>query len=536
MIRTTAALLLLLGFASAAAAHPLPNTRYDRIVAVRLGPETITVRYTLEVTLFTISLDAAKLLTPEEIAGLGRSTRDLEAAYARKIAPEIARDLRATVDGRPLSFRVAKIDTESGEHPKFVFVLTADWPPGGKTRKFEFIDDSFDGRPGILNLTLDRADLRSGVSLEDPIEPDPVWRTKPAIDLTPEEAAGLRKASAIVTLPHDIGAPKPTQAAEPTVTVTESGERPSLAADLWHRGLPALFDSNAGIGALLLAALLFGAAHAFTPGHGKTLVAAYLVGERGTVWHAVILAIATTVAHTGSVLVVAVVLWSAYGNDVPGATQGVLNFLGGLLVAAVGAWLLMRRLTGRADHFHLFAGHHHHHHPGDREQETGDRSQEPGVRDQGSGVRSAPHQPHPPSPSHHHDHDHSHGHHHHHGDGHHHHHGPPPESAKTTAGWVRLLLMGLGGGLIPCWDAVLLLLAATAMNRVGFAIPLLVAFSAGLGAVLVLLGVSVVYAHRAGATRFQESRLFRMLPTVSAALLLALGLWLCQEGLKAAVR
>ena len=62
MIRTAASLILLLAIASMVAAHPLPNTRYDRIVAVRLGPEVVTVRYTLEVTLFTISLDAAKLL------------------------------------------------------------------------------------------------------------------------------------------------------------------------------------------------------------------------------------------------------------------------------------------------------------------------------------------------------------------------------------------------------------------------------------------------------------------------------------------
>ena len=247
---------------------------------------------------------------------------------------------------------------------------------------------------------------------------------------------------------------------------------------------------------LLLAAFLFGAAHAFTPGHGKTLVAAYLVGERGTVGHAVILAVATTVAHTGSVIAVAAVLWGVYGNNVPGATQGVLQFAGGFLVAGVGLWLLMRRLTGRADHFHLFAGHHHHHGDG-----------------------------------HHHDHDHAHDH-----DHDHHHHGPPPESAKSTAGWLRLLLMGLGGGLIPCWDAVLLLIAATSLNRVGFAIPLLFAFSAGLGAVLVGLGVGVVYAHRAGATRFKESRWFRLLPTVSAVLLVAVGFWLCQEGLRAAVK
>jgi len=480
-----AALLLLLLVAPAAAAHPLPNTRYDRTVAVRLGPDAVVVRYALEVTQFTIWLDGAALFTPVEIAALDRTGRGFVRAYAKKIAPEIARDLRATADGRPLDFRVTAVEVEAGEHPRFRFEFRADWPPGGATRAFAFEDESFDGKPGVHALTLAEAgDRTNGVALADVIEPDPKWRTKPAIDLTPDEATRLRKAAALVTLPRAIpspdvaAAPAPTPP-EPLVTETQ-GERPSLAADLFHRGLPALFDSSYGVGVLLLAAFLFGAAHAFTPGHGKTLVAAYLVSERGTVGHAVILAVATTVAHTGSVIAVGAILWTVYGNDVPGTTQGVLQFVGGLLVAGVGAWLLMRRLTGRADHVHLFGGHHHHHH----------------------------------------------------GDGHHHH-GPPP-SAK--AGWTRLLLMGLGGGLIPCWDAVLLLLAAIALNRVGFAVPLLFAFSAGLGAVLVALGVGVVYAHKAGATRFGESRWFQVLPMVSAALLVAIGLWLCQEGLRAAVR
>ena len=89
--------------------------------------------------------------------------------------------------------------------------------------------------------------------------------------------------------------------------------------------------------------------------------------------------------------------------------------------------------------------------------------------------------------------------------------------------------MGLGGGLVPCWDAVLLLVAAVALDRVGFAIPMLFAFSAGLGVVLVSLGVGVVYAHRAGATRFKDSRWFRALPVVSATLLVVLGFWLCSQ-------
>jgi len=479
--------------ATAATAHPIPNTRYDRTVAVRCAADDVVVKYTLEISAFTMWLDAGKLLTPAEIAKLDKTSRGFSGAFAARIAPDIAADLLAKADGRPMPFHATKIEVEAGEHPKFQFEFRAPWPNGSGKRAFTFEDRSFDDKPGVLALTLDVAGgVDTGVSLEDVIEPDVKWRSKPAIDLTPEQAQALRKASATVTIP--IGTRIDTirigKLDPPTLTVTEP-ERPSLAEDLFKRGLPALFDSNAGLGILLLAAFLFGGAHAFTPGHGKTLVAAYLVGERGTVRHAVILAVATTVAHTGSVIVVAAVLWGAYGDAVPGSTQGVLQFLGGLLVAGVGAWLLLRRLAGKADHFHLFAGHHHHHGDGH--------------------------------------------HHHHHGNhDHHHHHGPPPENAKSTAGWTRLLLMGLGGGLIPCWDAVLLLLAATALNRVGFAIPLLFAFSAGLGAVLVALGVGVVYAHKAGAVKFGESRWFRYLPMASAALLLAIGLWLCREGIQAA--
>lgn len=486
MCRLTVALLLLTVLAPELAAHPLPNTRYDRTIAVRVSPDGAIVKYTLEVSQFTIWLDGAKLFTPDEISKLDKTSRGFSKAYAQKMAPEIARDLHATADGKLLEFSAEKIDVEAGDHPRFQFAFKANWPAGGKKRAFTFEDTSFEGKPGVLALTLAAAgDLDSGVSLDDVNEPDPRWREKPAIDLTPEQAGKLRKASATVMLPREIADLDPKRAPPglPVVTVAE-GERPSLVADLFQRGLPALFDSTYGLGILLLAAFLFGSAHAFTPGHGKTLVAAYLVGERGTVGHAVLLAVATTVAHTGSVILVAAVLWSAYGNDVPGSTQGVLQFAGGVLVAGVGAWLLMRRLVGKADHFHLFHGHHHHH-----------------------------------------------------GDGHHHHHhGPHPESAKSTASWTRLVLMGLGGGLIPCWDAVLLLLAATALNRVGFAIPLLFAFSVGLGAVLVMLGVGVVYAHKAGAMRFSESRWFRLLPMVSAALLLGIGLWLCREGIQAATR
>ncbi len=475
-------LLFALAWPTTASAHPLPTGRYDRTIAVRLGPEGITVTYTLDLTWFALNLDWARKLSPEEIAKLDKTQRGLAAACARPIGAEIAKQLHATANGEPLVFTVDNVEIDVLEHARYRYTLRAPWPAGGTQRAFAFVDDTFHGKDGILNLTLDEERAVEGFRLTITEEPPARYRNRPLTDADPEEA---RRAAAEVELPHEINAAAPVAQHEMSAVVINEGEHPSLLADLWRRGLPALFDSPYGVGVLLLAAFLFGAAHAFTPGHGKTLVAAYLVGERGTVGHALILALATTIAHTGSVIAIAVILWSAYGNDVPGRTQGVLQFLGGFLVAGVGLWLLLRRVMGRADHFHLFAGDHHHH-------------------------------------------DHGGGH-------HHHHHAPPVEGAKSKAGWVRLVLMGLGGGLIPCWDAVLLLLAAIALNRVAFAIPLLFAFSTGLGVVLVVLGVGVVYAYRAGATTFHESRWFRLLPIVSAVLLIGVGFWLCQEGLRAAV-
>jgi ABC-type nickel/cobalt efflux system permease component RcnA len=302
--------------------------------------------------------------------------------------------------------------------------------------------------------------------------------------LRPGEEELMRKASAVIELPTravpELPPPPPAPPVEPVVV----GEKPSLAQSLVDRGLTALFDTDYGVGVLLLAAAVFGMAHAFTPGHGKTLVAAYLVGERGTIAHALALGLTTTLAHTGSVIAIAFILWRVYQDGVPDSVQGWLQLAGGVLVVVVGLWLFLRRAQGKADHVHLPGGHHHHHHGHD------------------------------------------------HGHGHHHHHHTPAEKPATGFGWVRVILLGLAGGMIPCWDAVMLLLIAIAAGKLGFAVPLLLAFSVGLAAVLVMLGVGVVLAHRAGATRFGERRWFRLLPVLSAGLLVVMGLWLCRDGMQ----
>src|SRR5262249_13509610 len=110
----------------------------------------------------------------------------------------------------------------------------------------------------------------------------------------------------------------------------------------------------------LLLAAGWGAAHALSPGHGKTLVAAYLVGERGTLLHALLLGLTTTLAHTGGVIALAIVIWF-YPQAMSGA-QVLLRFVGAVLVVGMGFWMVYRRLSGQADHFHIGGGHHHYHH------------------------------------------------------------------------------------------------------------------------------------------------------------------------------
>jgi ABC-type nickel/cobalt efflux system permease component RcnA len=523
-MRRIAILIVFLLLPGAVQAHPLTDVRFDRTAAVRLATTGIEITYTLEVSPLALHLDAAKRLTPAEIAALDRTPAGYATAYARKVTAELLEKFHVAIDGVALPLQATAIDVKMTDHAVCRFTLHGAWPQGSRERKLTVNDATFLDKPGVLNLTLDvKGQPGNPVELLDSEEPPAKLRVRPLSQLSPEEAAVSRQAAAEIRLPiavvpaprtvvmeHERGQSRSQEdpAREPLVATTTE-RPPDLLTDLRQRGLPALFDSTLGSGLLLLVAFLFGAAHAFTPGHGKTLVAAYLIGERGTVRHAILLASVTTITHTGSVIAVAAVLWTVYGNNVPGRTQGGLQFLAGLLVSGVGLWLLLRRLTGQADHFHFFGGHHHH--------EAHDHAT-------GSSVHTHSH-------DHSHDHHHHHHHHHDHGAGHHQH-GPSPDQAKTTGGWLRIVLMGLGGGIVPCWDAVLLLIAATALNRVGFALPLLLAFSLGLGTVLVALGIGVVYAYRAGVNRFREERWFKLLPTVSAVFLIAIGFWLCKQAVR----
>jgi nickel/cobalt exporter len=485
----TLSFLAALSFPAGVSAHPVPRLSHDRVITVRLTPDTVRVDYHLELDEFTaVYSDLPAILDKAELNKL--SGREFYDAFTRAYAPILADNLLAKLDGKPLTFTCARHGHQVKDSLQCDFVFEAPWQPSpGEKHSFHFRESNYQLETGQVQLSLE-AD--AALTLLEKKEPDEAVKKRQAADLKPGDDARLRSASASFTLaaPAEAAAKPPTPPEQPA---TEA-DTPADANAQPHSLLQLLLDSEQGFFMLLVLAACFGAVHALTPGHGKTLVAAYLVGERGTVWHALLLGLVTTLTHTGAVLLLAALLPLLFPQAVPAQVQGVLGFVGGLLIAGMGVWLLLRRLSGQADHYHLpGTGHHHHHHG--------------------------------------HDHDHS------HADHVHDEHGNIKPVADRGLGWWGLVMMGVSGGIVPCWDAIAMLFFAISARRLWLGLPLLLAFSAGLAGVLVLIGVLVVSAKGFAQARFGESarlrHVFQLLPLLSAVAVLVLGLWLCRDSLTA---
>jgi ABC-type nickel/cobalt efflux system permease component RcnA len=242
-----------------------------------------------------------------------------------------------------------------------------------------------------------------------------------------------------------------------------------------------------GLGIVLVAMVVavgLGAFHALEPGHGKTVVAAYLVGSRGTTWHALMLGLIVTMTHTAGVYLLGAVILFASRYVVPERLYPWLGVTSGLIIAGLGFTLFLRRYTG-ASHAHA---HEHAHSP---------------VQD----------------------HRHAHGHHPH---AHHPHHQHIPSTVSAR----ELLTLGVTGGIVPCPAALVVLLSALSLNRIGFGLLLIVAFSIGLASVLIAIGILMVYAHRLMA-RFQGDGVLmtRWLPLTSATVMTVFGIAIAVQAL-----
>lgn len=242
---------------------------------------------------------------------------------------------------------------------------------------------------------------------------------------------------------------------------------------------------------------LAGAAHALSPGHGKAVVAAYLAGSRGTIGDAVYLGTVVTITHTAGVFALGLVALYASHYLLVDRLLVWLSFMSGLLIVIIGGWLFWSRWQAFRSG-NSAEEHQHRHWP-----------------------LGKPHS-HSHGHGHHHEHDHSHGHggHEHshghdHGNGHHHH---PPRAGRGS-----LLSLGISGGLVPCPEAMAVLLISFTINRIALGLLVLVAFSLGLAAVLIAIGIAMVLAGPALSRLTKDGPLLRVLPVGSAVVVTLLG-------------
>jgi nickel/cobalt exporter len=234
--------------------------------------------------------------------------------------------------------------------------------------------------------------------------------------------------------------------------------------------------------------MLLGAMHALEPGHGKTVVAAYLIGSKGRKIDAVILGGIVTFTHTFSIilLAIAVKLTSNRITLTEESLHGYLGTVAGLMIFSIGMWMLVQRIRGREPfHFHSHDASHAHTHP---------------------------HQHSPDNNHDHHDHDHQHAH-----DSDNHTHG-----GKRASYW-QLCLLGISGGIVPCPAAIAILLASMAGGRLEEGLTYVLLFSLGLAAVLIAIGLIVVGAGKL-TSRFLDAKKFaRKISIVSAAFIALIG-------------
>ena len=256
-------------------------------------------------------------------------------------------------------------------------------------------------------------------------------------------------------------------------------------------------DASAGfIAAALGVAFFAGAAHALTPGHGKAIVAAYLAGSRGTIGDAIYLGSVVTITHTAGVFILGIVALYASHYLLVDRVLVWLSLTSGVLIVGIGGWLFWTRWKGWR-----------------------------------SGSEAPHHHSHGPFGGHTHTHSHSHGegHQHSHGDGqahsHDHGHSHPPhgEERLPKAGRGSLLSLGISGGLVPCPEAMAVLLISVTLNRLLFGLVILVSFSLGLAAVLIAIGVAMVLAGPAFDWFSKDGPVVRVLPVGSAAVVTLLG-------------
>lgn len=455
-------------------------TRFD------VEKKTVKITYVLDLAeIPTYQLVRDWNLDPSADAKIPAATLTQKATEQ---AREWIRNLAFTSNGAPLTpkqeaTKIKLSDGAGGMHvSRIETTLRLENVPG----KLSFEDRNYPDRAGWKEIVITSTDKtpiiqashsgtdRSKALTEYPTDPTltPPQDLRASIEWHVEAPVIVTK---IVPIPQpaapvtQAATPAPSAAAKPAPG--EVTKNDYLSRMLSQRDIP--FNVML-IG--IAVAFAFGALHAKSPGHGKTMVAAYLVGSRGTMKQAAFLGGMVTLTHTISVFILGLVTLAFAKYLAPEKLVTWLGVASGISIVLIGATLFYKRLR-TLSHGHAHAhGHHHHHH---------------------------------------HDHDHDHQ--------HHHDHSHVPQGEVTMK---SLIALGASGGMVPCPSALVLLLISISLGHVGLGLLLLVSFSLGLAGVLMAIGMLVIYAKQwlPDPVKTSKHPAFRLIPILSAFVIVCIGL------------
>ncbi len=480
-------------FSVSASAHPLGNFSFNQYSRLEVEGKQIKIRQILDLAEIPTFQEQSAIDTDKN-GTLERAELD---AYVERLTPQILTNLFLTVNNQPLELRSESAEAElqngAGNLPtlKIKWNLLADLPTAENINQVRFENKNYAERLGWNEIVINQIG---------------------SVKIFDSTAFGSGITDELKAYPQEtLDAPLAERTAQFSFSTSAIPENARLLRNRdGHTSVAVQRDRFAELIAVreitfpviafgLLLAFGFGAMHALSPGHGKAVVGAYLVGSRGTPKHAVFLGLTVTVTHTLGVFVLGIITLFASEYILPERLMPFLSFISGLLVLYIGLTMFKSRLFaafGWEKAGHLHGGHSHSH---DDKHAHEDEQPHSHPRDEFT---------------------HTH-------DGHTHSHLPP-----ENVSWKSLLALGISGGLLPCPSALVLMLSAINLGRVGYGLVLTLVFSFGLAATLTAVGLAFLYAGKSfGGSQFGQSRIFKALPVFSAFFIACLGAVICYNSL-----
>ena len=483
------------------------NFSINHYAGIRVDRRTVELLYII---------DRAEIPTYQEMQDAGIVPQVGDASlppYLLREASEWVRGIRLEIDGErvtlaPMSKNIIFPPGAGGLPTMKIGVLyrgTIREPHGAqdavRTVRLHYLDDNFAGHAGWKEIVVTAG---RGVMLESnhPFRVDRSGQltdyptsllNSPPQDLEARLTYGVEPLATPKQLPAIAASQAAVEVVAPAAGVAPLPETPgpSLVLAPNRQATPRsrftelMTTQQTGGWFLFTAAFLafgLGALHALEPGHGKTIVAAYLVGSRGRTRHAVGLGLLVTAAHTAGVYLLGGIVLYASKYVIPERIYPWLSIFSGLIIAALAGYLLLRAWSGvEAPEADADGVLHTHWYSRRRDSKAMDAAAVSAVEF--------------------------------------------TQDQEKTVPLRQLLLLGITGGIIPCPAALVVLLSAVSLHRIGLGLFLIVAFSVGLAAVLVSIGIAMVKArHLLSRWRSDSPWIKRWLPIGSACAMLVAGL------------